>query len=139
MPTHRDLIRERLELLLARGWEALDQNPLSAALPAREAEHLARTIGDNYAWAQSLLILGAASLYEGQPADAITVLTQSLATYRFLGHKEGQWYCLSAIAKAWHYLGDTDQASETQALATGFAQREGFERTASWLRWFEAV
>lgn len=140
MPEYRDLsLNERLERLLAQGWQALDQNPLQAAPMAREAEHIARVISDNKAWAQSLLIWGIASLYEGRPEDAITVLAQSLATYRFLGDQEGQWYCLSAIARAWHYLGDSVQAAETRALAAGFAHKEVFEHSASWLRWFKVV
>jgi hypothetical protein len=140
MPENREsVMRERLRHLLMQGWKALDQNPVAATPVAREAESLARNLGDNATWAQSLLIWGIAALYEGQAYQAIELLAQSLAVHRFLGDEEGQWYCLSAISSAWNHLGDTVQAAETRAVAAGFVGKHTFENAASWLRWFKTA
>jgi len=140
MPKNREsTMRERLRHLLLQGWKALDQNPVAAAPLAREAESLARNLGDNATWAQSLLIWGIAALYQEQACQAIELLAQSLAVHRFLGDEEGQWYCLSVIWRAWNHMGDALQAAETRALAEGFDHKHLFESTAPWLRWFEAV
>lgn len=131
-----ELHKSRLEALLARAWQTLSRDPEGASGPAHEAEHLARRLGDNRSWAQSLLIWGISVLYAGQAREAITLLSRALAVYRFTGDEEGQWGCLVAIAKAWHYLGDPEQASETQAVADRFTHRERFEAGAAWLSWF---
>lgn len=129
-------MRQRLEPLLSQAWQTLGRDPEEAAVPARQAEHLARQIGDNHAWAQSLFIWGVSVLYVGQAHDAITLLCRALAVYRFTGDEEGQWNCLTAIAKAWHYLGDPEAATGSQAAAEGFAHHELFATGAGWLEWF---
>jgi len=132
-------LQYRLESLLAQAWQALNQSPESSSGLAREAEHLARRLGDNHNWAHSLLIWGASALYAGQAQEAITLLSRALAVYRFTGDEQGQWSCLMAIARAWTHLGEVEQAHETQAVAHGFPQHEDFSAQAAWLRWFGGV
>ncbi len=129
-------MKHRLESLLSQAWQTLGHDPNAAGIPARQAEHLARQSGDNHAWAQSLFIWGVSVLYEGGGHEAITLLCRALAVYRFVGDEEGQWSCLSAIAKAWHYLGDAEEAVSSQAAANAFTHHELFETAATWLDWF---
>jgi tetratricopeptide (TPR) repeat protein len=123
---------------LREAWFQLEQQPLEAAVLARQAEHLARRSGDNRAWAQSFFIWGVSSLYGGDNHEAISLLSRALAVYRFLGDEQGQWSCLKAIALAWGYLGDANQALETHAHANAFKRQAEFARTARWLHWFAA-
>ncbi|MER3554196.1 MAG: hypothetical protein C4331_07570 [Meiothermus sp.] len=137
-PTHSssETLKSRLEASLSQAWQTLGRDPEAAAAPARESEHLARQMGNNHGWAQSLFIWGVSALYAGQAHDAITLLGRALAVYRFVGDEEGQWNCLSAIAKAWHYMGDTEEALATQAAAASLPHHELFATGATWLEWF---
>lgn len=128
---------ERLHQRLGQAWQLLEKNPHQAGQAAREVEHLARTVGDNRAWADGLFIWAVGSLYAADTSEAITLASRALAVYRFLGHPQGQWSCLSLIATAWRYLGDGKQAQESHRQATFVLENASFEQRAIWLKWFK--
>jgi|YNPMSStandDraft_2_1061718.scaffolds.fasta_scaffold16843_1 hypothetical protein len=133
---HLPTLHERLRKLLQEAWNKLEEQPSESFAPARQAEHLARCLGQDWAWAQSLFVWGVASLYEGDTHEAIALLSRSLAVFRFLNDEEGQWSCLKAIALAWGCAGDAIQALETHSTANAFSRQAEFVSRASWLRWF---
>ncbi|RDI95075.1 tetratricopeptide repeat protein [Meiothermus sp. QL-1] len=98
---------------------------------------MARRMGDNRAWAESLFIWGVVSLYRGEPTEAIPLLSRALAVYRFLEDEGGQWACLRAIALAWERAGDRAQALETLNQAQSLPHQARLTAQARWLRWFE--
>lgn len=115
----------------------LEHNPLEAIPPAREAELLARRIGDNRSWSHSHLIWGISSLYAADAHEALNLLSRALAGYRFLGDEQGQWWCMKAMAYAWQFLGDGLQSKEIESQTRQFADWPTHAASALWLRWFE--
>lgn len=135
--TDTNFPRERLQHLLSRAWQLLECSPLEASAPAREAELLARRIGDNRSWAHSHLIWGVSSLYGADAHEALTLFSRALAGYRFLGDEQGQWWCMKAMTYAWRFLGDGVQSREIETLIQQFADWPTYAASAAWLRWFE--
>ena len=127
---------ERLQSRLKQAKHLLEHNPIQAAGSAREVEHLARTLGNNEAWADGLFIWSVSSLASADASEAITLASRALAVYRFLGHTQGQWSCLTLISLAWNYLGDSDQSRESQRQADFVANHSSYTKSATWIRWF---
>jgi hypothetical protein len=128
---------ERLQQRLGQAWQLLEKSPVQAGNMAREVEHLARTLGNNRAWADGLFIWSVSSLCAADAPEAITLASRALAVYRFLGHTQGQWSCLTLIALAWNYLGDTAQAAESQRQADFTLGNTTFQQKTDWLKWFK--
>jgi len=133
---HQPNMRENLRKLLHEAWTKLEEQPLESTVPARRAEHLARSMGENRGWAQSLFIWGVARLHAGEAQEAILLLSRALAVYRYLSDDEGQWSCLKAIALAWDHAGDAAQAQKTHSAANSFRRQADYSSRARWLRWF---
>jgi hypothetical protein len=123
-------LQVRLEHLVVQAWHQLADDPLAAGSGAREAQRLARNLGDSRLWFQSLFISGVSALYANQTHEGLVLLLHALGGYRSLEDEQGEWACLKAIAKAWDHLGDKEQASEAQMAADALG-RAAFP--AGWL------
>ncbi|MGO1053210.1 BTAD domain-containing putative transcriptional regulator [Crossiella sp. CA198] len=89
------------------------------AIGAAEGSRLLATYGH--------YVLGRAQLARGALAQADTVLTEALATFRELGHRRMEVEVLAALAETRRHLGDHDRAGadaeESVRLARGMAHR----------------
>lgn len=108
---------EGLEGVLYRVWEMLkDRAPATQTL-AQKVEQLTRSQSNDYALAQSQLILGVCALDQARAEEAIERLTLALARFRWFNDPEREWFTLAAIAQAWYQLDDYDQMHETLIAA----------------------
>lgn len=125
--------QEALPDLLAQAQRSLLQNdPLRALRYAQRAEHLARRSDSRPQWARAQLLWGIGCLQLEQPEIAVLVLTGALATYRFLGDFDGEWYTLRLIARGWELMHDLEQAELTRQAAAALELSGGAKGLEAW-------
>lgn len=123
---------EGLKGVLYRAWEMLKDKTPETQMLAQKIEQLARSQSNDYALAQSQLILGVCALDQTRSEEAIERLTLALARFRWFNDSEREWYTLAAIAQAWYQLDDYDQMHETLIAAKAIPV-PGTQEKFAWL------
>ncbi len=126
---------EGLEMMLSQAWEMLRDKNSDVKSFTLKLEQIARGQSNDYALAQSQLILGISTLDQTRSEEAIERLSAALARFRWFNDLEREWYTLSAIAQAWYQLDDYDQMHETLIAAKAIA----IPGTAAKFAWLDRI
>ncbi|WP_211763418.1 ATP-binding protein [Kutzneria sp. CA-103260] len=108
---------QRAKALWVSGWLTLQHADMTAALSLlKQADVLARQLGDESALAYTTLCLGTAAFFQRDLHRGVALLEDALAHHHALGHPAGAWLALGYLALATAVLGQPD-------LSVGFSRQ----------------
>ncbi|REH38012.1 non-specific serine/threonine protein kinase [Kutzneria buriramensis] len=101
--------RQRAKALWVSGWLTLQHADMTTALSLlKQADVLARQLGDEPALAYTTLCLGTAAFFQSDLHRAVALLEDALAHHHALAHPAGAWLALGYLALTTAVLGQPD-------------------------------